>query len=68
MPQEKFKLKCPQCGSTQFKAPSPKPGPDDPLICTACNTTITIGEMKVRIEREARAAIEERFRDQIKPE
>lgn len=65
--QEKFTLRCPQCGGTRFKAPSPKPGPDDPLTCAGCGTTLRLGEEKARIEREARAAIEERLRDRLEP-
>jgi hypothetical protein len=68
MTQQKFTLTCPQCGGTRFKAPSAKPGPDDPLTCASCGTSFTLGAVKERIERETRAALEERMRDQLKPE
>lgn len=58
MTTEKFTLTCPQCGSTKFKATTANPGPDDPLACAACGTSITLGAVKARIERKARAAIE----------
>jgi ribosomal protein S27AE len=62
MTQVKFKLQCPQCGSTRFKAASAKPGPDDALICAQCGATISLAAEKKRLEDEARAAVEERLR------
>ena len=67
MSQQKFTLQCPQCGSARFTAPSPTPGPDDPLTCSQCGTTVVLREVKERLEREARASVEERFRNQAKP-
>jgi len=67
MSPPRFSLTCPQCGGTKFKAMSAKPGPDDPLICSGCGTSITLGAVKERIERETCAAVEERMRDQLKP-
>jgi len=58
----KLKLECPNCGGVQFKAASPKPGPKDPLTCAACGTIVRQDEVKARLEREARAAVEERLR------
>ena len=64
MTQIKFTLKCPQCGSTRFKAATAKPGPDDPVTCAQCGTHIDIAAEKKRLEAEARAAVEERLRGQ----
>ena len=64
MTQMKFTLRCPQCGSTRFKASSPKPGPDDPVTCAQCGTRVDLAAEKKRLEQEARAAVEERLRDQ----
>ncbi|MEI6634348.1 MAG: hypothetical protein WCP22_11110 [Chlamydiota bacterium] len=58
MTTEKFTLTCPQCGGTKFKATTAKPGPDTPLTCAGCGTSITLGAVKERIEQKARAAIE----------
>jgi uncharacterized Zn finger protein len=66
MTTEKFTLKCPQCGGTTFRAPTAKPGPDDPLTCAGCGTALSVGAVKARIEREAKAAIEDRLRDHLK--
>jgi hypothetical protein len=68
MTAEKFTLKCPQCGGTKFTATTVKPGPDDPLMCAGCGAAITLSAVKARIEREARAAMEDRLGDQLKPE
>jgi ribosomal protein S27AE len=62
MTQIKFTLKCPQCGSTRFKASTPKPGPDDPVTCAQCGTTVNLAAEKKRLENEARAAVEDRLR------
>ena len=59
MAQIKFTLKCPQCGSTQFKATTPKPGPADPVVCAQCGTRVDLAAEKKRLEAEARAAVEE---------
>lgn len=67
MSQQKFTLSCPQCGSVQFRAARPKPGPDDPLVCAGCGTTVTLADINARIERETRAAMEERLSDLLKP-
>jgi len=64
MTQMKFSLRCPQCDSTKFKASSPKPGPNDPVLCAQCSTTIDLAAEKKRLEQEARAAVEERLRPQ----
>ena len=68
MTTEKFTLKCTQCGGTKFTAASVTPGPNDPLTCAHCGTTIQLGAVKARIEQEARTAIADRLRDQLKPE
>src|SRR5437867_6914307 len=57
-------LKCPQCGSTRFKANTRKPGPNDPVTCAQCGTVLDLAAEKKRLEEEARAAAEERLRDQ----
>ena len=62
MTQIKVTLKCPQCGSTRFKATVLKPGPDDPVTCLQCGTTLNLAAEKKRLEDEARAAVEERLR------
>ena len=62
MTQIKYTLKCPQCGSTQFKSTSAKPGPGDPVTCAQCGTSIDLGKEKARLEAEAKAAIEERLK------
>jgi hypothetical protein len=62
-----FTLKCTMCGGTKFKAVSAKPGPDDPLTCSSCGTVIKLGAVKARIESEAKTAIADRLRDQLKP-
>ena len=62
MTKMKFTLKCPQCSSTRFKATVPKPGPNDPVTCVQCGTTLDLASEKKRLEDEARAAIEERLR------
>jgi hypothetical protein len=54
-------------GGTRFRAPSPKPVPADPLTCAGCGTPLQLGEEKARLEREARAAIEERLWDRLEP-
>ena len=64
MTQIKFTLKCPQCGATRFKAASAKPGPNDPVTCAQCGTIVDLAAEKQRLEKEARAAAEERLRDQ----
>ena len=64
MTQIKFTLKCPQCGSTKFKAATPKPGLGEAVICAVCGTSVNLGAEKKRLEDEARAAVEERLRDQ----
>ncbi|PYP71142.1 MAG: hypothetical protein DMD36_04570 [Gemmatimonadetes bacterium] len=64
MAQIKFTLKCPQCGSTRFKATTRKPGPNDPVTCAQCGTVLDLAAEKKRLEEEARAAAEERLRDQ----
>ena len=60
----KITLRCPQCGSTRFKATSAKPGPDDPVTCAQCGSRIDLAAEKKRLEKEARAAVEERLRNQ----
>src|SRR5262245_21783528 len=40
----KFTLTCPKCGSTNFEAPSSNLGPDAPLKCLKCGTSVTIAE------------------------
>jgi len=67
MSQEKFTLRCPQCGGTKFSAGGAKPCPGDTLTCAGCGTSVNLAEVKARVERETRAAIEERLRDQLKP-
>ena len=62
MSRIQFTLKCPQCGSTKFKATTAKPGPDEPVTCAQCGTTVNLAAEKKRLEAEARAAIEERLR------
>jgi hypothetical protein len=64
MVQIKYTLKCPMCGGTKFQATSAKPGPDDPLACSACGKKIYLGKEKERLEAEARKAVEERLRSQ----
>jgi len=64
MAQIKFTLKCPQCGGTQFKATTRKPGPNDAVTCAQCGTVLDLAAEKKRLEEEARAAAEERLRDQ----
>ena len=44
------------------KATVPKPGPNDPVTCVQCGTTLDLASEKKRLEDEARAAIEERLR------
>jgi hypothetical protein len=68
MTTEKFTLKCTQCGGTKFTASSASPGPDDPLTCGHCGAVIKLDAVKARIEAEARAAIADRLRDQLKPQ
>jgi len=68
MTTDKFTLKCTQCGGTKFKAASASPGPTDPLTCAHCGTIIQLGAVKARVEQEARAAIADRLRQQLKPE
>lgn len=65
MSQIKFTLKCPQCGSTKFKAASPNPGPSATVTCAQCGTTIDLAAEKKRLENEARAAAEERLRVEL---
>ena len=62
MTQIKYTLKCPQCGSTKFKATTAKPGPNDPVTCAECGTSIDLAAEKKRIEAEARAAVEEKLK------
>ena len=62
MTKIQFTLKCPQCGSTKFKASTAKPGPADTITCAQCGTTIDLAAEKKRLEDEARAAVEERLR------
>ena len=64
MTQIKYTLTCPQCGCTKFKAASAKPGPQDAVSCAQCGTSIDLAKEKKRLEREARAAVEERLRAQ----
>ncbi len=45
----------------------PLPGPDDPLTCTGCGTTIRFGEEKARIERQVREVVDERLRGKLGP-
>ena len=66
MTQIKFALKCPQCGSTRFKGAVPKPGPDDPVTCLQCGTTLNLAAEKKRLEDEARTAVEQRLRGEAK--
>ena len=63
MTQIKFTLKCPQCGGTRFKAATAKPGPNDPVTCAECGTSIDLAAEKQRLESEARAAVEDRLRN-----
>ena len=63
MTQIKFTLKCPQCGGTRFKAATAKPGPNDPVTCGECGTSIDLAAEKQRLEREARAAVEDQLRN-----
>ena len=65
---DKFTLKCTQRGGTKFKAASVSPGSNDPLTCAHCGTIIQLGAVKARVEQEARAAIADRLRPQLKPE
>ncbi len=62
MTQIQYTLKCPQCGSTKFKATSAKPGPGDTVLCAQCGTAIDLAKEKARIEAEAKAAIEARLK------
>jgi uncharacterized Zn finger protein len=64
MAQIKFTLKCPQCGGTRFKATTRQPGPNDPVTCAQCGTVLDLAAEKKRLEEQARAAAEERLRDQ----
>ena len=54
---------CPQCGGTRFKAATAKPRPNDPVTCGECGTSIDLAAEKQRLEREARAAVEDRLRN-----
>jgi len=65
MTQIKFKLKlrCPQCGSTRFKAGSAKASPGAPLICAQCGARVDPAAEKKGLEAEVRAALQERLRD-----
>jgi predicted nucleic acid-binding Zn-ribbon protein len=63
--QIKLTLRCPQCGGTKFKAPSPNPGPNASLTCAQCGTTIDLAAEKKRLEDEARPAVEERLRGEL---
>jgi predicted Zn finger-like uncharacterized protein len=65
MSQIEYTLKCPQCGSTRIKATSAKPGPNDPVTCAQCGTTINLAEEKKRLEAEARIAVEERLKSPL---
>jgi len=62
MAEIKYTLKCPQCGSTKFKASSATPGPNDRVTCAQCGTGIDLGAEKKRLQKEAREAIEQRLR------
>jgi len=62
MTQIKYTLKCPQCGSTKFTATTAKPGPNDPVTCAGCGTSIDLAAEKKRIEKEAREGVEEKLR------
>jgi hypothetical protein len=64
MTQTKFALKCPQCSSTKFNASTPNPGPDATVACAQCGTSIDLRAEKKRLEEQARAAMEERLRNQ----
>jgi hypothetical protein len=64
---EKFTLRCSNCGGTKFRAAAAKPGPDDPVTCAACGATVRLGDLKARLEEQARKAIEERLRGRLKP-
>ena len=66
MTQMKFTLRCPQCGSTRFEARSPRPSPHDPVTCAQCGRRVDLAAERKRLEEEARAAVEERLRDQAK--
>jgi len=63
MTQIKFSLKCPQCGSTRFKAATATPEPNTPVTCAQCGTIVDLAAEKQRLEKEARRAVEERLRD-----
>ena len=63
MSEVKFTLKCPQCGSTRFKATSAKPGPNDRVTCAGCGTSIDLAAEKKPLEEEARRAVEARLRN-----
>jgi uncharacterized Zn finger protein len=65
---EKFTLRCSNCGSTKFRAATAKPGPDDPVTCAACGAVVRLGDLKARLEEEARKAVEDRLRGRLKPE
>ena len=52
MAQIKFTLKCPQCGSTRFKATTRKPGPNDPVTCAQCGTVLDLAAEKKRLEED----------------
>ncbi len=64
MTEIKYTLKCPQCGSTKFKATSAKPAPTDAVTCAQCGTAINLAAEKQRLEAEARAAVEQRLKGQ----
>jgi hypothetical protein len=51
MTQIKYTLKCPQCGGTRFKAATAKPGPNDPVTCADCGTSIDLAAEKRRLEK-----------------
>ncbi len=65
MSKTKFTLQCPSCGGTRFRAASAKPKPDDPLTCAACGAAVRLDEVKARLEKEAREAVEERLRGKL---
>ena len=66
--KEQFTLRCTNCGSTKFRSAVPKPGPDDTLACAACGAVVRLGDLKARLEEEARKGIEDRLRGRLKPE
>jgi hypothetical protein len=53
-------LKCPECGGTNFKAPSTKPVAHDKLTCAQCDTAVDLSAETRRIEKEIRAAVKAR--------